>query len=141
MATCQQLRKQPVPGSRELVAPRWPLVLVLVLVDPTQCGSLKGEPWAPAMAQLIAGKFQVSEKIGSGSFGDIYMGTNITTGAPVAIKLESVKAQHPLLVFESKLYKLISNGVQIPAVHWYGVEGEYNVMVIDLLGPSLEDLS
>ena len=29
--------------------------------------------------------------------------------------------------------------VQIPAVHWYGVEGEYNVMVIDLLGPSLEE--
>lgn len=92
------------------------------------------------MAPLIAGKFQVSEKIGSGSFGDIYMGVNVQTGAPVAIKLESVKAQHPLLVFESKLYKLISNGVQIPAVHWYGVEGDYNVMVIDLLGPSLEDL-
>ena len=28
----------------------------------------------------------------------------------------------------------------MPNVHWFGVEGAYNVMVIDLLGPSLEDL-
>jgi len=28
----------------------------------------------------------------------------------------------------------------IPSLKWYGVEGEYNVMIIDLLGPSLEDL-
>jgi casein kinase 1 epsilon len=28
----------------------------------------------------------------------------------------------------------------IPHLKWFGVEGEYNVMVIDLLGPSLEDL-
>ena len=28
----------------------------------------------------------------------------------------------------------------IPNLRWYGVEGDYNVLVIDLLGPSLEDL-
>ena len=42
--------------------------------------------------------------------------------------------------FLSKFEILIKNIVGIPNVHWFGVEGDYNVMVIDLLGPSLEDL-
>lgn len=28
----------------------------------------------------------------------------------------------------------------IPNVRWFGVQGDYNVLVMDLLGPSLEDL-
>jgi len=28
-----------------------------------------------------------------------------------------------------------------PKVHWFGVEGDYNVMVLDLLGPSIDDLA
>jgi hypothetical protein len=35
---------------------------------------------------------------------------------------------------------LLLSAVGIPNVRWYGVEGDYNVMVIDLMGPSLEDL-
>lgn len=30
--------------------------------------------------------------------------------------------------------------VGVPTVHWFGVEGDYNAMVMDLLGQSLEDL-
>jgi casein kinase 1 epsilon len=51
-----------------------------------------------------------------------------------------VKSRHPQLHYESKLYMLLQGGTGIPHLKWFGVEGEYNVMVIDLLGPSLEDL-
>jgi casein kinase 1 len=92
------------------------------------------------MELRVGGKFRLGRKIGSGSFGDIYIGTNIQTGEEVAIKLESIKSRHPQLLYESKLYKILGGGVGIPNLHWYGVEGDYNVMVIDLLGPSVEDL-
>ncbi|CAN6273524.1 unnamed protein product, partial [Urochloa humidicola] len=67
-------------------------------------------------------------------------GVNVQSGEEVAIKLESVKSRHPQLHYESKLYMLLQGGTGIPHLKWFGVEGEYNVMVIDLLGPSLEDL-
>ncbi|KJE97856.1 Ser/Thr kinase [Capsaspora owczarzaki ATCC 30864] len=85
-------------------------------------------------------EYRLVRKIGSGSFGDIYLGTSITTGEDVAIKLEPLKARHPQLLYETRLYKILQGGTGIPHVRWYGVEGDYNVMVIDLLGPSLEDL-
>ncbi|KAH1147603.1 hypothetical protein GLYMA_15G171500v4, partial [Glycine max] len=78
--------------------------------------------------------------IGSGSFGEIYSGTNIQTNEEVAIKLENVKTKHPQLLYESKLYRVLQGGTGIPDVRWFGVEGDYNVLVMDLLGPSLEDL-
>jgi len=92
------------------------------------------------MELRVGNKYRLGRKIGSGSFGDIFLGTNITSGEEVAIKLESVKTKHPQLLYESKLYKILSGGVGIPSVRWFGVEGDYNVMVLDLLGPSLEDL-
>ncbi|EEA07305.1 casein kinase I, putative [Cryptosporidium muris RN66] len=92
------------------------------------------------MEVRVGGKYRLGRKIGSGSFGDIYLGTNITNGEEVAIKLESVKSRHPQLLYESKLYKILAGGIGVPTVHWYGIEGDYNVMILDLLGPSLEDL-
>ncbi|EDO07854.1 putative casein kinase I [Babesia bovis T2Bo] len=88
----------------------------------------------------VGGKYRLGRKIGSGSFGDIFMGTQIQTGEDVAIKLESHRSRHPQLLYESKLYRLLAGGVGIPTIHWYGIEGEYNILIMDLLGPSLEDL-
>ncbi|KAL8153423.1 hypothetical protein V2J09_011183 [Rumex salicifolius] len=92
------------------------------------------------MEGLIGNKFKLGRKLGSGSFGEIFLATNIQTNEEVAVKLESVKSKHPQLLYESKLYKILQGGTGIPNVKWYGVEAEYNVLVIDLLGPSLEDL-
>mmetsp|Transcript_10283 Transcript_10283/g.15095 ORF Transcript_10283/g.15095 Transcript_10283/m.15095 type:complete len:422 (+) Transcript_10283:85-1350(+) len=92
------------------------------------------------MELRVGRKYRLGRKIGSGSFGDIYLGTNMTTGEEVAIKLESVKTKHPQLLYESKIYRILHGGLGIPNVRWYGIEGDYNVMVLDLLGPSLEDL-
>ena len=54
--------------------------------------------------------------------------------------MESVKARHPQLLYESKLYKILAGGVGIPLIKWYGTEKDYNWLVMELLGPSLEDL-
>uniref|UniRef100_A0A671N9F6 non-specific serine/threonine protein kinase n=1 Tax=Sinocyclocheilus anshuiensis TaxID=1608454 RepID=A0A671N9F6_9TELE len=92
------------------------------------------------MELRVGSKYRLGRKIGSGSFGDIYLGANITSGEEVAIKLESVKTKHPQLHIESKFYKMMQGGVGIPSIKWCGAEGDYNVMVMELLGPSLEDL-
>lgn len=88
----------------------------------------------------VGNKFRLGRKIGSGSFGDIYLGSNIYNQEDVAIKLESTKSRHPQLNIESKIYRAMQGGVGIPAIRWAGSEGDYNVLVLELLGPSLEDL-
>lgn len=85
---------------------------------------------------------------------------------PLFLAQENIKTKHPQLLYESKLYKILQGGSNnpyvflirifglfffpnpilstwsagIPNVKWFGVEGDYNVLVMDLLGPSLEDL-
>lgn len=92
------------------------------------------------MEATVGSKYKLGRKIGSGSFGEIYLGTDVLTQEEVAIKLESVSTRHPQLLYESKLYKSLEGGIGIPYVKWYGKEGDYNVLVMELLGPSLEDL-
>jgi len=85
-------------------------------------------------------KFQVERRIGSGAFGDIYEGRDLSTGQAVAIKIEEANAKHPQLIYEAKLYRILSGCGGVPCLHGSGTQGGVNVLVMDLMGPSLEDL-
>ncbi|KAG8656948.1 hypothetical protein MANES_03G024600v8 [Manihot esculenta] len=92
------------------------------------------------MERIVGGKYKLGRKIGSGSFGEIFLATHIDTFEIVAVKIENSKTKHPQLLYEAKLYNLLQGGSGIPSIKWSGVDGEDNVLVLDLLGPSLEDL-
>ena len=68
------------------------------------------------------------------------MGSHTVAGKQVAIKVENANTKHSLLKRESKIYKSLMGGPGVPWIMWSGKQGDYNFMVIDLLGPSLEDL-
>lgn len=82
----------------------------------------------------------MGRKLGTGAFGEIYIGVHISTGEAVAVKLEPRKIAHPQLLEESRVYRVLADAEGIPEVKWTGTEGDYNIMVMDLLGSSLESL-
>lgn len=88
----------------------------------------------------VGNNYRVGRNIGHGSFGEIHVGVDVNTNEEVAIKIEHKDTKHPQLHLEAKLLQQLSSGVGIPKVRFYGVEQSFNVMVMDLLGPSLEDL-
>jgi len=90
--------------------------------------------------KTVGGLYCLGRKLGSGSFGDIYFAVNMQTGQEVAVKLESTKSKHAQLMYEAKLLKHLQGGIGIAHVYYCDVEGDCNAMVMDLLGPSLEDL-
>ena len=93
------------------------------------------------MGQLRVGeKYRVGKRIGKGSFGEIREGKHLQTGQKVAVKLELRQSECVLLPLEARLSRLFQGGAGFPSVYWYGEEGKYKALVIDLLGPSLADL-
>ncbi|KAI0093670.1 CK1/CK1/CK1-G protein kinase [Irpex rosettiformis] len=95
----------------------------------------------PSPAPNIVGvHYRVGKKIGEGSFGVIFEGTNLLNSQTVAIKFEPRKAEAPQLRDECRSYRILAGCTGIPQIYHFGQEGLHNILVIDLLGPSLEDL-
>ena len=89
---------------------------------------------------LVGVHYRVGSKIGEGSFGVIFEGTNLLNQQQVAIKFEPRKSDAPQLRDEYRTYKILAGCPGVPQVYYFGQEGLHNILVIDLLGPSLEDL-
>lgn len=70
----------------------------------------------------------------------MYQGENITTKEEVAIKLEYCGSKMKYLFYEKDIYAKLKGKHGFPTILWDGLEGEYNCLVMELLGPSLEDL-
>lgn len=89
---------------------------------------------------LVGNHYRIGKKIGEGSFGVVFEGTKLPNSQLVAVKFEPRKSDAPQLRDEFRSYRTLAGTVGVPQVHHFGQEGLHNVLVIDLLGPNLEDL-
>ncbi|GAA6051170.1 hypothetical protein JCM3770_002572 [Rhodotorula araucariae] len=106
----------------------------------SQAHHASGSHSGSSSSNVIGVHFRVGRKIGEGSFGVIFEGTNLLNSQTVAIKFEPRKSDAPQLRDEYRTYKILAGSPGVPQVYYFGQEGLHNVLVIDLLGPSLEDL-
>lgn len=90
-------------------------------------------------SSLVNNKYRITRRIGGGSFGEIYMGVG-PNNEKVAVKFERHGSRCPQLRHEYKVYRELTNCHGFASVYHFGTQDNYNVMVMDLLGPSLEDL-
>ncbi|MCH9716733.1 MAG: casein kinase 1 family protein [Gammaproteobacteria bacterium] len=86
----------------------------------------------------VGGRFQLGQKLGEGAFGQIYMAVD-ELGNKRAVKLEPTNAEYPQLAYEARVYERMEGKRGVPRVYYFGQEGDFHVLVMDLLGPSLED--
>ena len=93
---------------------------------------------------IVCNHFRLVRKLGTGAFGEIYLAENKNNPSEkYAAKLEEASTKFPQLYFEAKMYKYLNsstNVVGMPKVHAITTEGQYNVMLMDLLGSSIEDI-
>ncbi|KAF4357341.1 hypothetical protein G4B88_002169 [Cannabis sativa] len=94
--------------------------------------------------------YKLDRKLGKGGFGQVFVGRRATgciagTGPDafeVALKLEhrNSKGCSHGPPYEWQVYSSLNGCYGIPSVHYRGQQGDYYILVMDMLGPSLWDL-
>ncbi|RYQ93233.1 hypothetical protein Ahy_B09g099504 isoform D [Arachis hypogaea] len=90
--------------------------------------------------------YKVDRKLGKGGFGQVFVGRRERATGPgaaeVALKFEhrNSKGCNYGPPYEWQVYNILGGSHGIPRVHYKGRQGEYYIMVMDMLGPSLWDV-
>ncbi|KAK8610255.1 hypothetical protein V6N13_081418 [Hibiscus sabdariffa] len=90
--------------------------------------------------------YRIERKLGKGGFGQVFVGRRISAAGPgaleVALKFEhrSSKGCNYGPPYEWQVYNALGGSHGVPRVHYKGRQGDYYVMVMDMLGPSLWDV-
>ncbi|KIJ39066.1 hypothetical protein M422DRAFT_230911 [Sphaerobolus stellatus SS14] len=86
------------------------------------------------------GQYYTMKKLGSGTFGEVYLGIDLISHKQVAIKLESINAPVTLLHIEAQMYAKLRGAAGVPVMKWYSTVGDCNVLVLPVLGRSLSSV-
>ena len=91
----------------------------------------------PIIGKVFFSKYKAIKKLGEGSFGKVYKAEY--NGENYAIKMEYKAKEQGLLEIEATIMSYLK-GPNIPYIKSYGYSGDFNVLVMQLLDKSLEDL-
>ena len=86
---------------------------------------------------LVFDRYKLLKRLGAGSFGRIYSAEY--ENQYYAIKLENKNHGQNLLENEAYIMSYL-NGPGLPAVKSYGYSSRHNILVMELMGKSLEDI-
>jgi len=102
-------------------------------------------PAAKPPSKIDGGKFETVKRLGAGCFGEVFRGKNTETNELVAIKFESREAKSaPQLEHEVEVVNALRLNVSPPPqgiceCYFFGIEGSFNCMIMQILGMALED--
>ena len=89
------------------------------------------------IGRIFFNKYTLVKKLGEGSFGAIYAAKSLHNW--YAIKLENKNRGQNLLENEAYIMSYL-HGKRIPFIKSFGYSGDYNVLVMELMGKSLEEI-
>lgn len=128
--------------------------LLAMKVDETSTGIVESKSTLPSAVEpedvsklsgtVFLDQYKLLEKLGSGAFGVIYKTKDLKhEGSYYGCKVERAETKHPQVIFEARLYNFLHNNINRPAVGiprclYFARHGEFNIMIMELLGISLE---